>query len=217
MEGAPVNSSNLRSVGYDPKVLEESGNMQRWPRLLPLVGVLVAAACFGVAASLHPGGYDWSRDYFSTLLRGEPGPARIPAIAGVLIFCLSMAVIFERLARSFGPSSASTAIQIGGIGSMVYTALAVTPLHDLTVTISIAFFVVAVLALLRVLYERRATGFLVTGIVWLGLLAASATIYYTGHFASALPWAQRIVFALFAIWLIALDIRTPHLRLAEKV
>src|SRR5439155_1596334 len=107
-------------------------------------------------------------------------------------------------------------IRIAGIGSMVYTALVVSPMHDLMVTISIPFIMVAMLALLRVLYASHAMGLLVTGIVCFVLLVTSATIYYTGHFISALPWAQRTLFALFAIWLLTLDMTSHHLRCEEK-
>ena len=100
---------------------------------------------------------------------------------------------------------------------MAYASLTFTPMHDLMVTISLAFFVFAVLALLRVLYASRVFGFLVIGIVCLVLLVGSATIYYTGQFVSALPWAQRIVFAVYSIWLITLDIGAPHLGLEEKM
>ena len=185
-------------------------------KFLPLFGFLAAAACFWVAASRYPGGYDLNRHYFSTLLRGVPGPERIPAIAGVLIYCASIAVVFVRLARAVGSSRISNVIRIAGIGSMVYSSLVITPMHDLMVTISIPFFVVAMLALLWVHYERRIIGFLITGIVCFVLLLTSVTIYYSGHFVSVLPWAQRTLFALFAIWLISLDLRAPRLRLVEK-
>ena len=184
-------------------------------RLVPLFGVLVAAACYLAAIWLYPGGYDWNRQYISTLLRGSPSPGRIPAVAGVFIFCVSIAFVFDRLARAVGSSATSKAIRIGGIGSMVYSSLVVTPMHDLMVTISIPFFVVAILALLRVLYASREAGFLVTGTAVLALLVVSVIIYYTGQFTSVLPWTQRSLFALFAAWLLTLDIGAPNLRLAQ--
>ncbi len=101
-------------------------------------------------------------------------------------------------------------IRIGGIGSMVYNALAITPLHDLVVTISIAFFIVAVLPLLWTLYIDRHMKLLFTGIGCLILLFASATMYYTGLFGALLPWSQRVLFALNAAWLIALDWYFPR-------
>jgi hypothetical protein len=177
---------------------------------LPVLGIVVAAACFFVSTLLYPGGYDWRRHYISTLLRGDQSPARVTAIVGMLIFCLSVAVLFERLARNFGPTPTSKAIRIGGIGSMVYASLAITPMHDLMVMISIPFFVFAVLALLLVLYTFGETGFLISGIFCFLLFVVSVVIYYSGHFVSVLPWAQRTLFALFATWLITLENCSPH-------
>jgi hypothetical protein len=176
-------------------------------RLLSFLGILVAVACFWVATLLHPGGYDWSHDYLSTLLRAAPSPARTAAIAGMLVFCTSIALVFERLARAAESAQTSRVIRIGGIGSMVYASLTFTPMHDLMVTVSLAFFVIAVLALLRSLYVSRGIGFLVAGCVCLMVLVASAAIYYTGHYGIVLAWAQRASFALFAVWLVSLDFR----------
>ena len=183
-------------------------------RFLSLFGILVAVALVGVATSLHPG-WDWSRDYLSTLLRAS-SPARTPAIAGMLIFCVSIAVVFERLARAAESVTSAKLIRIGGIGSMVYAALAFTVMHDLMVTISLGFFVVAVLALLHALYASRELVFLAAGCVCFVVLVASATIYYAELYVVALPWAQRASFGLFAIWLVSLDFGVPRVRLGRR-
>src|SRR5262249_51797289 len=123
-------------------------------------------------------------------------------------------LVFVRLSRAIGPSRTSKFIQIAGIGSMVYSSLTFTPMHDLMVKISIPFFAVAILALLWVLYERRMMGFLLAGIACFLLLVTSVAIYYTGLFTAILPWSQRSLFALFAVWLITLDLNVPRLKLA---
>lgn len=45
-------------------------------RLLSLVGVVLACAFLGVATFLYPGGFDWNRDYISSMLRAPAGPTR---------------------------------------------------------------------------------------------------------------------------------------------
>ncbi|HXO20910.1 MAG TPA: hypothetical protein VOA87_13420 [Thermoanaerobaculia bacterium] len=185
-------------------------------KLISIFGILVGVSCFWVATTLHPGGYDWSRDYISTLLRGPSSPARMLAVAGLLFFCVSIALVFERLARAVEFSKNSKVIQIGGIGSMVYASLTITPMHNLMVTISLAFFVIAVLALLRALYVGREIGFLVAGCVCLAVLVASAAVYYTDTYVFLLPCGQRTSFALFAVWLVALDFGVPRLRLGKN-
>jgi hypothetical protein len=188
-------------------------------KLLSLLGILVAVSCFWVATRLHPGGYNWNRDMISTLLR-DPYPAYIPAVAGALIFCVSIALVFERLAHAVELSKNAKVIQIAGIGSMVYASLTFTPMHDLMVTISLIFFLVAALALAQALYVSREIGFFIAGCVGLAVIVVTATIYYTGyfigHYNSALPWAQRASFALDTVWLVALDYSFPRSPLRES-
>lgn len=164
---------------------------------------------------MQPGGYDWSRDYLSTLFRSESTGARMAAIAGMLLLCGSIAAVFVRLARAASSPVAATILRVGGIGSAVYAFLAVTPMHDLMVTISLVFFVFADLALLRALYLGREAGFLVAGSVCFALLTASSAIYYSQQFMFLLPWAQRTLFALLAVWLVMLDHRAPRLHLGK--
>jgi hypothetical protein len=118
---------------------------------------------------------------------------------------LSLALVFERLARAAEFSKNAKLLRIGGIGSMVYSALTITPMHDLMVTISLLFFLVAVLTLLRGLHFGGERRFFVAGSVCLGLFIASGTIYYSGRYGFVLPWAQRVTYGLFALWLVALD------------
>jgi hypothetical protein len=185
-------------------------------KLLSIAGLLVAVACFWVATMLHPGGYDWSRDYITTLLRDPSSTARFTAIAGLLCFCVSLALIFGRLARVVEFTKCSSLIKIGGIGSSVYAALAFTRMHDLMVTISLIFFLVAVAGLLRALYLNREMGFFASGIVCLAVLLGGATLYYTGHPGSALAWGQRVSHVLFAVWLVTADWSFPRPRVQDR-
>lgn len=176
-------------------------------KLLSAAGVLAAVFCLGTATCLYPGGFHWDRDYVSTLLRGPAGAARALAELGVLLFCISLAATFERLARRPEYGFAAKGIRIGGIGSMVYAALTITPLHDLMVTMSLGFLMVALVSLLIALRSCRTTGYFIFGCAGLTLLTSSAAVYYSGYFVRVLPWAQRISFSLLALWLICLDFR----------
>lgn len=180
------------------------------PKLASLLGVLGSVLCLGLAAAIYPGGFDWGRDYISTLLRGPFGPSRILADAGVLVFCVSIAFAFERLARAAEFARTSKVIRIGGIGSQVYAGLTITPMHDLMVSISFLFVTVTVLAMTRTLWVKREMGFFAAGCVCLAVLVASGVVYYSGHFTSALPWGQRACIAVFAVWMLCLDHAFPR-------
>jgi len=178
--------------------------------MLSVVGILVAISFLLAATKLYPGGFDWERHYISTLLRGPAGPARNMAIAGLLIFCVSLAPVFVRLARAEEFSKDAQFIRIGGIGAMVYSALTFTPMHDLMVAISLVFLLAAMVPLARRLYVNREVRFFAAGCVCLAVLISSATIYYTGILVFLLPWAQRLSFSLCALWLVLLDNRFPR-------
>lgn len=128
----------------------------------------------------------------------------------MILYCVSIALLYARLSRAPEFSKNGAIISFAGIGSMVYSCLTMTPLHDLMVTISFAFSFVAVLALLRSLYAVGETVAFVTGCICLAVFIGSGIIYYTGQFTVALPWAQRILQGLFTVWLLHLDFRFPR-------
>ena len=175
------------------------------PKLLSILGILVAVSCLVAATTRYPGGFDWNRDYISTLLRAPAGPSRTLADIGVLLFSVSLALVFVRLARAAAFARSSKAIRIGGIGSMIYSALTITPMHDLMVTISLVFLLAALVPMVRELTRANERGFFAAGCICLAILGASAAIYYSGRFVVVLPWAQRVSFGLIAVWLVALD------------
>jgi hypothetical protein len=84
------------------------------------------------------------------------------------------------------------------------------------VTISLIFLLGALISLIRGLYASHEVVFLSAGIACLALLILSAAIYYTGYGISVLPWAQRVTFALLALWLVGLDFRIPRTALRNS-
>ena len=175
-----------------------------------MIGVLLAVLCLVAATTQFPGGFDWNRDFVSTLLRGPAGPARTLADIGVLLFCVSLATVFGRLAKLSIFSDSSKFIRIGGIGSQVYAAFTITPMHDVMVTISLVFLLVALIPMVRSLFIGGEKRFSVVGCVAVGLLGISAAIYYSSHLVTVLPWAQRVSFGISAGWLVALDLNLPR-------
>jgi len=183
---------------------------------ISLFCVWAGAACFLGATMVQPGGYDWNRDYISTLLRATSSPVRRLAVIGMLLFCVGIALVFARLARAPEFSKVSKAIRIGGIGSMVYAALACTPMHDLMVTIAFLFFLVAVLALLWALPILGERTLFICGCLCSAVLVVCATAYYAGDYGGLLAWTERASFAVFAAWLFLLDGRFARHRLQEQ-
>ena len=129
-------------------------------KLLPLLGASFSVALLVVAAGRYPGGYEWLEQSVSSLfqpttLAGEPNEARPLASLGVLAFCASMGVVFAAIARQGPTRFHRKTVQVAGIGSMVYAALVVTPMHDVLVGVALVFFVTAVLTVAHGLYRDR--------------------------------------------------------------
>ena len=174
-------------------------------KLQSVLGILVALCCLGYATTRYPGGFNWNRDFISTLLRGPAGPSRTSADVGVLLFCVSLGFVFARLAKAPPFQKQAKTIRIGGIGSMVYAAMTITPMHDLMVTISLVFLLCAVVALLLALKGTGETSAFIAGCMCLSILVASAAVYYSGVGVAFLPWAQRVSLGSLALWLVILD------------
>ena len=182
---------------------------------IPLVGVLVSAVLLVVATARYPGGYDWFDQSLSSLfqpsaLDGSRNTSRSLAALAVLAFCSSMAMIFNTIAMS-GPSSLHRKIiQIAGIGSMVYTALVVTPMHDVLISVALPFFVTAMVTIFHRLYLERRFGMLGAGIACLALTFGNATMYYGDVLYGFLPVVQKVSLVSWVSWLFGLSLRDSH-------
>src|SRR5262249_10737260 len=182
---------------------------------LPLPGVLVSLVMLAWAASYYPGGYDGANHFISTLFApttatGEVNEARWYAVAAMFVLCVSVAILFVVLSRRASSRVHAKILQIGGIGSMVYAFLVVTPMHDLLVSISLLFYLVTMLAAIHLLYvERRLVLFLV-GLFCLGLLLATAIMYYGNVLWRLLPLAQKASMLACLAWLLTIQLFEPQ-------
>lgn len=190
---------------------------------LPLLGALASAVLFGLASMRYPGGYDWIHQSVSTLfqpraLNGTVNASRSLAALAVLVFCVSIALVFHTISRS-GPSKFHRkTIQIAGIGSMVYTALVVTPMHDVLVGVALIFFVTAMGTIFHRLYLQRRWAMLASGLACITLTLCNAAMYYGDLLYGFLPIVQKLSLVLWVVWLLGLyfmDVRVgdrakPH-------
>ena len=180
----------------------------RWP----LLGVLVAAVLFVLAALRYPGGYAWAGQSISSLfqplaLDGTANSARPIAVASVLFFCVGVAAVFERISRRGRSRAQRNVIQIAGVGSMVYAFLTVTPMHDVLVGVALGFFVVAMLALFHLLWVERSRWMLAAGLACLSGTLWNAVIHYGSLGSGFLPVVQKFSTLLWVAWLFVLYFR----------
>jgi len=178
---------------------------------LPLAGVLASFALFAMATLRYPGGYAWTHDFISTLFApttpaGAANKARYVAVLAMFVFCVSVAVLFKLVSRRARGKALGKTLEIGGIGSMVYAFLVVTPMHNLLIGIALLFFVPAMLAALGLAHLEGRLALFWTGLMCLVLLLAAATMYYGNIFWHLLPIAQKASMAACACWLLALQL-----------
>jgi len=176
---------------------------------LPILGVVAGTVLLAVAAGRYPGGYDWLDQSLSSLFQplarnGSPNAARMLAAAGIVACCASLGLVFHALSRR-GPTPAHRkAIQIGGVGSMVYAALVVTPMHDIMVWIALAFFVAAMVTIFHWLLTERRYGMVAAGTLCLSLTLSNAIIYAFNLFYGFLPIVQKLGTVSWVLWLLVL-------------
>jgi hypothetical protein len=182
----------------------------------PLLGAFCSLTLFLIAAHFYPGGtvasaqtvgYDWANNTISALfqpnaLNGETNPARYFAITAMLVYCLSLIIIFRKVSKNSISKVHQKTIQIAGIGFALYAFLIVTPMHNLMVSISLVFFLVTVISMLHNLFLQKKILLLIMGIVCVSIPLINATLYYGDFIYEILPAVQKTGAVACAVWFI---------------
>jgi hypothetical protein len=134
---------------------------------------------------------------------GSPNLGRLLPTTGLLLLCASMGLLFHFLSRIAETRTQRAAIQIGGIGSQVYSLLTATPLHNLMANIALIFFLVAIVTIVHVLYRKRTYALAIAGTACLALTLFNASLYYTNRHAEVWGVLQKVSFLLTTSWLFA--------------
>ncbi len=200
MADLPPESSSSSTLG--------SRTTPREP-IWPLVGVVVAAVLFAIAAARYPGGYDWGSQTISILFQplaanGLDNGARPFAALAVLSFCTGIAVAFARIARRGRSRFHRKTIQIAGVGSMVCASLVVTPMHDLVAGVAVLLFVIAMFATFHMLWSEHRRGMVAAGLLCLSGTVFNAAMYYGEVMPGFLPLVQKVSIVAWVGWLFAL-------------
>jgi len=186
-------------------------------RHLPLALLGVALALLVLATTFYPGGtaddpatigFDWSRNYISALfqpeaLNGAPNPSRPLAVISMLVLCVCLALAFRSIARSAAHPRQRKVIEIAGLNTTVYAFLAVTPMHDLMITIALPFTAVTLIAILHLLFAERNFGLFAFGLACFTLKAFTAFVYYVEWSLPLLAVLQKLNLVATAAWLLA--------------
>lgn len=184
---------------------------RKFTHYVPIVGVVIAIALLGIAAFQYSGDVEWTRVTVSLLCApelpdGSPNPGRLLSIIGLLLLCTHMAILFQCISLNGTTPAQQSTIQIGGMGSMVYALLTATPMHDLMVNIALVFFVVATIAIVKMLHGKQHYLLAILGIICLVVKLLNVSMYYANVNIELWGLLQKLTFILTTIWLFSVHI-----------
>jgi hypothetical protein len=180
---------------------------------LPMTGVLSGTALLALAATRYPGGYRWGQHTTSALFQpaapsGVVNPARPFAVLGVLTAMSGIALLFHLVSSRTRSGFHKKAIRIGGIASTAFATLTVTLFHDLMVGLALVCFVVALSAVLHMLYREHVLGLFALGVLFVALELGTAVLYFGRVFLEFLPAGQKAALVLIGLWPFAVQLRS---------
>ena len=184
-------------------------------RSIPILGVVAAIILLAISTFQYSGNVHWTRVTVSLLCaselpNGDPNLGRAIPIVALLLLCASISLLFELISRVADTRVHQKTIQIAGIGSMVYALLTATPMHNLMVNIALAFYLVAITAIVSMLYRKRNFALATAGIACIVLKLGSVSLYYTNAYTEYWGVLQKLSFILTTVWLFAVLLVTKR-------
>ena len=187
---------------------------------IPIIGIVIFGLLYYYASTLYPGGsqanlevigYDWINNYWCNLMNenamnGEVNPARPYAIFAMVSLCISLGVFFYLFAEVLTLNN-HWRLWIKGSGavSMIFAALMFTKYHDLMTTLSSIFGLVAVIGIVKEIYNSKWVLYKLTGILGILLLGINNVIYYSTVFIEWLPLIQKFTFVVILFWVLGVN------------
>ncbi len=184
-----------------------------------LAGIVVALVLLLVATWAYPGGsqfdqhsvgFDWQNNYLSNLfgpkaVNGEANTARFFAIPGMFFLCVSFGYFFFEFSQNIASESSSRIIRYLGVGAMGFAFLAVTPLHDIAITVAGTLVLISMFYLTVFLFKTRLHALKVLSVLSLLNSYGCSFVYNTYSYLEWLPIMQKIGIALMIAWVLGLE------------
>ncbi|MBA4849424.1 hypothetical protein [Emticicia sp. BO119] len=177
-----------------------------------------------IAAFLYPGGsqansqsvgYDLANNYLCNLfdtkgINGADNPGMIWAFLGMFFLCLGLGIFFYRISVRIQHRSGAMIIRYAGMSSMFFAFWVITPYHDIMVTISATFAMIATFYLVVFVFMSHRLYLKILAALCLITLYFNAFVYYTSTGLEILPIAQKLNFLLVISWVISLEYFTTR-------
>jgi len=184
-----------------------------------LLGIIISLSLLFVATLHYPGGsqydknsigYDWLNNYLSNLfsakaVNGSDNASRPWAVSGMLFLSISFALFFIEFSKKIPPKVPARIIRYCGAGAMLFTFLAVTPYHDIMVTIAGTMALVSMFYITVFVYRSRLhLLFKILSTLCLVLFYCANYVYYTRYHLEILPVLQKTILFFIITWALCL-------------
>jgi hypothetical protein len=184
-----------------------------------LIGILLSAALFWVAAIKYPGGsqrdknstgYDWKSNYVCNLfdgkaVNGAESSSRPWADCGMIVLGASFALFFYRSSTKMPSRAIARLVKYVGVGSMLLAVFVVTPLHDVVVTVSGTGAVLCIFYISILLLRSKLLFMKVLSIANLLVFYSCSCIYYTRYHLDLLPIVQKVWLLFIIVWTLCVE------------
>ncbi|WP_295714628.1 hypothetical protein [Mucilaginibacter sp.] len=184
-----------------------------------LIGIIISLLLLLVATLYYPGGsqhdknsigYDWKNNYLSNLfgekaVNGLNNGSRIWAIFGMLFLSASFALFFIEISKKIPTKGAAKIVRYFGAGAMIFAFLAVTPYHDIMVTIACTMALVSMFYITVFVYKSRLLLFKIISTICLLAFYCSEYVYYTSSYLEVLPILQKLTLFITITWVLSLQ------------
>jgi hypothetical protein len=187
---------------------------------VPILAVGAFVASYVVAAVLYPGGtyedptrrtYSFLHNYFCDLLdaqtkAGRMNPARPVAIAGTVVLCAGLSVLWWNVPRLF-PSARrrATLVRGAGLASGLITPWVATRAHDAAIRGGIAFGVIGFAATMTAKGAHRAGRLEAVAWATLAFVLANYAMWETRVGLVWMPLVQKAALSLFLLWVVVVS------------
>ena len=172
-----------------------------------------------IATMVYPGGsrfnknsvgFQWRENYISNLfgtraVNGAKNASQLWAILSMLFLSASFGLFFYDFSKRIASATSRNIIRYGGMGSVLFGFLAVTPYHDTMVTISDVFSLVSIFYITIFVFTSKLHVHKVLCCLFLLSLYFLTFIYYSGSFPHALASIQKINLAISITWMLSLQ------------
>jgi len=184
-----------------------------------LIAIIACILLFIVSAAVYPGGsqkdihsvgYDWANNYISNLfgekaVNGAESASLYWAAPAMLCLSLAFALFFIDFSKKIPARGAANITRYFGLAAMVCTFLAVTPLHDLMITIGSTLALVSIFYITVFVFKSKLHLFKLLCVICMLLMYVSLYIYYSGNLREILPVMQKTVLIVTITWVLVLQ------------